>query len=211
MKRILVAVAAIAMVWLGAPAGARAAGEEQVDRFFVAPGLGFLAPMSGDFASDFRASFQFHVDAGFMFGAGPRGFVVAPAATFKYVALSDDLDFPGLQTHALELQVLGGVKLGWAGKGLFIYGQADFGLNDLQLRFCSTVFGGCQHASETDPMVRFGGGADFSVLSFLAVGGLLAYQVVFSNDSNDDGYTYDAGAFELVAYAKFVLPDKPMR
>jgi hypothetical protein len=196
----LLALAAV----LCAPAAAFALGEDQLNRGFASLGVGFLQPMSNDFDSTYDTSFDLLVEAGFILGVGPSGLALAPTAGFRYFKLNDNV---GTDFNAWAWQLYAGLKAGFAGRGLFLYGEADIGLSTLQYSVC--VFGFCDRADETDFMLRFGGGADFSILSFLAVGGEFGFPIVFSDQSG--GTTEDTVGFELLAYAKFLFPEKAVR
>jgi len=188
---------------LCAPAAAAAA-EDQLNRGFASLGVGFLQPMSNDFDSTYDTSFGMLLEGGFILGVGPSGLALAPTAAFRYYALNDDV---GQDYNAWAWQLYAGLKAGFAARGLFLFGEADVGLSTLQYSIC--VLGFCNRADETDFMLRFGGGADYALLSFLAVGGELGFPIVFSDQSG--GTTEDTVGFELVAYAKFLFPAHAVR
>ena len=184
---------------------AHAHGELQENRWFVLGGPAILAPASPGLDAVMDPSFGGGLEAGYLIGFGhDRGsghFGLAPTVSLRLYDVNDEASGRGLTTAT---HVTTGVRAGFVGRGAFLYGLADVGLAGARYRPCGFERTCDTTVSETDPMTRIGGGVDFSVNRYLALGGSVAVPVIWSRDGR--GIDETEGTLEAMAYGKFLFP-----
>ncbi len=204
-SRVGVFTGAALFVLLAVPTVALAQAHPQENRFYLGVGGGIMQPLSDELERLVDVSGGWSVELGYLVGLAPTGsggLGIAPNVTFKMWDLNDTL--PDVDSrNTWNIALTGGLKAGYVGGGAFVYGLADAGVNYTKFRVCG-LDGACDdRLSEADFLLRLGGGLDFAVARWVAIGVQAAVPVTFSDD--DEGIGETISAFEAMAYVKFML------